>query len=65
MITSKIIVGICFLVVGLLFLFYNKNLGKGACGFYKKFYTEKNLIIMFKILGTFLFIMGIILAITK
>jgi len=65
MITSKIIVSVLLSVAGLLFFFCNKKIGKGAYWFYKKFYTEKNLIIMFKIIGVFLFIMGVILAVTE
>ncbi|MBW2989811.1 hypothetical protein KY358_05850 [Candidatus Woesearchaeota archaeon] len=65
MVTSKLFVGIFSSLVGLLFFFNNKNIGKGAYNFYKKFYTENNLKMMFKILGVFLFIIGIVIAITK
>ena len=59
---EKLIGGIVLSLIGVLFFFNNKNIGKGASVFYKKFYTEENLIIMFKILGVFLFIMGLVLA---
>lgn len=59
---SKLIVGIVISALGLLFFFNNKNIGKGAYNFYKKFYTEKNLIIIFKIMGLFLLIMGLAVA---
>ena len=59
---SKVIVGIVLSALGLLFFFNNKNIGKGSYIFYKKLYTEKNLIIIFKFLGLFLFIMGLAVA---
>jgi len=59
--TSKLIAGIVLLIIGLLFFFDNKNIGKGACKFYKKFYAEKNLIVIFKILGIILILGGLVL----
>ena len=59
---SKVIVGIVLAALGLLFFFNNKNIGKGSYIFYKKLYTEKNLIIIFKFLGLFLLIMGLAVA---
>ncbi len=59
---SKLIVGIVLAAIGLLFFFYNKNIGKGTYFFYKELYTEKNLIIIFKIMGIVLFIMGLAVA---
>lgn len=59
--TSQLVIGIVLSLIGLLFFFKNKNIGKGACKIYRKFYTEKNLIIMFRIVGIFLFIMGLFL----
>jgi len=59
--TSKLIAGFILLVVGILFFFNNKNIAKGASKFYQMFYSEKNLKIMFKIIGIILFIFGIIL----
>ena len=59
---SKVIVGIVLAALGLLFFLNNKNIGKGTYIFYKKFYTEKNLIIIFKFLGLFLVIMGLAVA---
>ena len=60
--TEKLIVGIVLSAIGILFFFNNKNIGKGTYIFYKKLYTEKNLIIMFKFLGLFLVIMGLAVA---
>ena len=60
---SKIIAGIMFIGIGILFFFNNKNMGKGAHEFYKWFYTKKNLIIMFRASGIVLIIGGIILII--
>jgi len=65
MITSKIIAGVVLALIGLLFFFKNKTIGKGAYGFYRKLYTEKNLKIMFKIFGIFLIILGAIIVFTK
>lgn len=62
---EKLIVGIILSIIGIFFFFNNKNTGKGAYKFYKRFYTEKNLMIIFKILGIFLFIIGLILAFTQ
>lgn len=59
--TEQIIIGIVIMVLGIFFFFNNKRIGRGACKLYKKFYTEKNLIIMFKIIGIFLFVMGLVL----
>ena len=59
---SEVIVGIVLSALGLLFFFNNKNIGKGSYIFYRKLYTEKNLIIIFKFLGLFLFIMGLAVA---
>lgn len=58
---EKIVIGIVLVGIGLLFFFNNKNIAKGAAKLYKVIYTEKNLKIMFKILGVFLAIMGIII----
>ena len=62
---EKIIIGIVFICLGLLFNFYNKNVAKGAFKFYKKLYTENNLKIMFRALGIILIILGLILIFTK
>jgi len=62
---SRIIVSIILMIIGLFFFFNNKNIGKGAYMFYKWFYTKNNLTIMFKFLGVFLVIAGIILLYTK
>ena len=59
--TPKLIIGIFFLVLGIIFFFNNKKIGKGAYEFYRKLYTEKNLMIMFKALGIILFFGGIVL----
>ena len=59
--TEKLIAGIVLMAIGVLFFFNNKNMGKGAFEFYQKFYTKKNLIIIFKITGGILFFGGIIL----
>lgn len=65
MATEKIIVGIILIVVGILFFFNNKNIGKGASKFYRALYTEKNLKVMFKICGIVLIVGGLILVFVK
>jgi len=62
---AKSLVGIFLSLIGILFFFNNKNMGKGAYNFYRKFYTAKNLTIMFKILGAFLFIIGLVVAFSE
>ena len=51
---EKIIAGIILLAIGLIFFFNNENIGRGACKFYQKLYTEKNLKVMFKVAGVIL-----------
>ncbi len=63
--TQKLLVGIIFIGIGLLFFFNNKNIAKGAATFYQKLYTENNLKIMFKALGTLLILGGIVLMIVR
>jgi len=63
--TQKLLVGIIFIGIGLLFFFNNKNIAKGAAIFYQKLYTENNLKIMFKALGTLLILGGIVLMIVR
>lgn len=62
---QKIIVSIIFFLLGVLFFFNNKNIGKGASKFYQWFYTEERLIIMFRIVGIILFIGGILMLVLK
>jgi hypothetical protein len=63
--TQKLLVGIIFIGIGLLFFFNNKNIAKGAAIFYQKLYTENNLRIIFKVLGAFLILGGIVLMIVR
>ena len=60
---SRLIASIILIVIGLFFFFNNKNIGKGAYKFYKWFYAEKNLIVIFKIMGIILVGFGILLLI--
>ena len=62
---NKIIPGIIIIGIGLVFFFNNKNMGKGTAKFYKKLYTEKNLIFMFRAAGVFLIIGGVLLMVLK
>jgi len=62
---SKIIPGAILIGIGLLFFLNNQNIGKGAATFYKKIYTEKNLIVMFKISGVILILGGLALVFLK
>jgi hypothetical protein len=63
--TQKLLVGIIFIGIGLLFFFNNKNIAKGAATFYQKLYTENNLKFMFKAFGTLLILGGIVLMIVR
>jgi len=65
MASEKIIIGVVFVGVGLLFFFKNKEIGKGAFKFYQKLYGEKNLPIMFKVCGIILIFGGLILMFIK
>ena len=63
--TSRIIVSIIFFVLGILFFFNNKNIGKGASKFYQWFYTEERMIIMFRAVGIILMVGSILLLVLK
>jgi len=58
---KELIFGMVLFLVGLFFFFNNKNIGKGCASFYKRFYTKKNLTIMFKIMGFLLIVVSLIL----
>ncbi len=62
---EKLIIGIVFISLGLLFFFNNKNIGEGAAKFYQKLYTERNLKIMFRACGVVLVFGGLILIFLK
>ena len=62
---EKLIIGIVFIGVGLLFFFNNKNISKGAFEFYQKLYTEDNLKIMFRACGVVLVLGGFVLIFVK
>jgi len=62
---KEFVAGVVLMVVGVLFFLNNKNIGKGAFGFYRWFYTEERLKVMFKIAGVILFVGGIILMVVK
>lgn len=63
--TQKLLVGIIFIGIGLLFFFNNKNIAKGAATFYQRLYTENNLKIMFKGAGILLILGGLALIFLK
>jgi len=62
---SKLIAGIVLLGLGILFFFNNKNIGKGSAKFYQWLYTEKNLIVIFRIVGIILIAGGLALIFIK
>jgi hypothetical protein len=62
---SKLIAGIVLLGLGAIFFFNNKNIGKGSAKFYQWLYTEKNLVVIFKIVGIILIIGGLALIFLK
>ena len=61
---ENIIASIILISIGIMFFFNNKNIAKGATQFYKKFYTEKNLRVMFKVCSIILILGGIIVLFT-
>jgi len=63
--TEKIIIGLVFLGTGLLFFFNNKNIARGTSALYQKLYTEKNLTVMFKVMGGILILGGLALLFLK
>lgn len=63
--SEKIIPAVILLAIGLLLFFNNKNMAKGAARFYQKFYSEKNLLIMFKVAGVILILGGLVLIFIK
>ena len=58
MITGKTFAGILLTGIGIVFFTNNKSISKGAYGFYKKLYTQKNLEFMFKATGFLLIVAG-------
>ena len=62
---KELIAGLVLIVIGMLFFFNNKNMGAGLAEFYKKLYTKKNTIFMFRIAGIVLVVGGLILVFLK
>ena len=62
---NKIIGATILVVIGLLFFFNHKNIAKGAAQFYQKLYTEKNLRVMFRIVGIVLIVGALIILFAK
>lgn len=62
---ARVVICIILILIGILLFFNNKKIGKNAYKFYKWLYTEKNLVVMFRVLGIILFIMGIIVLFIK
>jgi len=62
---SKMIVSIFLIIVGIIFFFNNQNMGKGTAKFYQWLYTEKNLVVIFRIVGIILIAGGILLLVLK
>ena len=56
---EKTIVGIMLVGIGIIFYMNHKNMAKGTFEFYRKFYTKKNLIVMFRIGGGILIFGGL------
>lgn len=56
---ETLVMGIVFIGLGFLFVFNNKNIAKGASKLYAKIYTEKNLRVMFRVVGIILVLAGI------
>ncbi len=58
---QKLIAGIILFGLGTIFFLNSKKIGEGAHEFYKKFYTPKNLAVIFKIVGILLIIGSLLL----
>ena len=58
---GKIVIGIILAIVGVLFFLNNKQMSKGAFKFYRVIYTQKNLAIMFRVVGIILVVGGALL----
>ena len=59
------LVGLIFVVAGIVFIYNHKNMAKRAFRFYQKLYTEKNLSVMFRVVGVLLALGGIFLMFFK
>lgn len=57
----NLIAGIVLIAIGLFFITFFRSVAKGAAAFYKKIYTEKNLKIMFMVMGCILIVAGLVL----
>lgn len=62
---EKIFIGFVLMGLGLVIFVNNKPIAKGMASFYKKLYTEDNLVVMFKVLGVLLVVGGLAIAIFK
>ena len=51
---EKIIAGIILGIMGMIFMIFYKPLAKGMHEFYKKMYTEKNLLVIVRVVGVLL-----------
>ena len=68
---EKIFIGIAMMSIGVLFAINGNNMAKGSAmfyqkflgwiPFYKKFYTEDNLKVIYKVLSVFLIIVGLVI----
>ncbi len=61
MTAEKYIIGIIVIIGGLLFALFNKPISKGSAQFYRKFYTAKNLRVMFILVALLLIFIGIVI----
>ncbi len=62
---EKLIPAVILILIGVLFFFNNKNMGKGASKLYQKICTKENLTIIFRIVGIMLVFAGLVLIFTK
>jgi hypothetical protein len=58
---EQLIIGMLLIGFGLVFFSTNKSLSRGTARLYQKIYTEKNLKVMFKVVGIILIIGGLLL----
>jgi len=62
---ETLFIGLVLIGLGSLFFYNNKNIAKGASSFYTKLYAEKNLRVMFRVIGVILLLAGMYLAFFK
>ena len=63
--SSKLVAGLILAAVGIAFILFRNKLARGSAEFYRKMYSEKNLKVIFPIMGTILILGCIILILAE